>query len=210
MGEVFYHGTFRLFDSFDLSHALEGDGKVKFGYGVYVTSQYSSAAHYSGANKDGNAHYVYTVEVPERTSDNWIAFKQAVNPVIIGKADKRLADMMPGTSVPEKVTGDGKDFRIWLGETLKPASSVVARKQSELTAQDKQFIKLTQEKAASSFLMEIGVDFIEWPYNWKKPEAGTNRAVLDDSKVKVLKIETVELDGKDKLIEGSQKLVKEF
>ena len=28
--ETFYHGTARLFDKFDLSHALEGDGKVKF------------------------------------------------------------------------------------------------------------------------------------------------------------------------------------
>lgn len=43
--ETFYHGSTRLFDSFDLSHALEGDGKIKFGYGVYVTSSYDSAAH---------------------------------------------------------------------------------------------------------------------------------------------------------------------
>ena len=28
--ETYYHGTARLFDKFDLSHALEGDGKVKF------------------------------------------------------------------------------------------------------------------------------------------------------------------------------------
>lgn len=32
--EIFYHGSGVLFDDFDLSHALEGDGKVKFGYGV--------------------------------------------------------------------------------------------------------------------------------------------------------------------------------
>lgn len=31
---IFYHGTPKLFDRFDLFHALEGDGKVKFGYGV--------------------------------------------------------------------------------------------------------------------------------------------------------------------------------
>lgn len=28
--ETYYHGTARLFDKFDLKHALEGDGKVKF------------------------------------------------------------------------------------------------------------------------------------------------------------------------------------
>lgn len=50
--DIFYHGSHILFDEFDLSHALEGDGKVKFGYGVYVTSSYNSAAHYSGADPD--------------------------------------------------------------------------------------------------------------------------------------------------------------
>lgn len=50
--DIFYHGSHVLFDEFDLSHALEGDGKVKFGYGVYVTSSYNSAAHYSGADPD--------------------------------------------------------------------------------------------------------------------------------------------------------------
>ena len=45
--QTFYHGTSVLFPKFDLSHALEGDGKVKFGYGVYVTSHYRSAAHYA-------------------------------------------------------------------------------------------------------------------------------------------------------------------
>lgn len=35
--ETFYHGTSALFKKFDLARALEGAGKVKFGYGVYVT-----------------------------------------------------------------------------------------------------------------------------------------------------------------------------
>ena len=47
---TYYHGSPKIFDRFDLAHALEGDGKVKFGYGVYVTSHYRTAAHYSGAN----------------------------------------------------------------------------------------------------------------------------------------------------------------
>ena len=34
---IFYHGSSILFPKFDLSHALEGDGKVKFGYSVYLT-----------------------------------------------------------------------------------------------------------------------------------------------------------------------------
>ncbi len=36
--QAFYHGTSAgLFGRFSLDHALEGDGKVKFGWGVYVT-----------------------------------------------------------------------------------------------------------------------------------------------------------------------------
>lgn len=43
-----YHGTLAgIFDSFSLGHALEGDGKVKFGWGVYVTEKYGTAAHYA-------------------------------------------------------------------------------------------------------------------------------------------------------------------
>ena len=63
--QTFYHGSSVLFTKFDLSHALEGDGKVKFGYGVYVTSHYRSAAHYAGANPAATQFYVYTVEVPD-------------------------------------------------------------------------------------------------------------------------------------------------
>lgn len=50
---IFYHGSSVLFDTYDLSHALEGDGKVKFGWGVYVTEKYSTAAHYA-FNKRGH------------------------------------------------------------------------------------------------------------------------------------------------------------
>ena len=67
------------------------------------------------------------------------------------------------------------------------------------------------EKAASEYLLGIGVDLIEWPYNWQKPEEEKNFAVLSDGKVRVLRIDKVELDSKNhQLIEGSQTLVKEF
>jgi hypothetical protein len=33
-----------LFKKFDIAHALEGDGKAKFGFGTYVTESYTSAA----------------------------------------------------------------------------------------------------------------------------------------------------------------------
>lgn len=179
--ETFYHGSCVLFPKFDLAHALEGDGKVKFGYGVYVTSHYRSAAHYAGANPAAKEHFVYTVEVPSMKEDNYIAFKQAVNPAIVGRAEKKL-----GENIPVKFLDDGKEFRKFLAKKLTGK------------------VDLEGEKAASAFLLSIGVDFIVWPYNWKNPALGTNRAVLDDGKAKIVKVDKVELDKKKQLIEGSE------
>lgn len=184
MNENYYHGTSVLFDKFDLAHALEGDGKVKFGYGVYVTSHFSSAAHYAGANPAASHLYVYTVEVPEKREDNFIAFKQAVHPSILQRAKAAL-----GEAIPDKITLDGKEFRKFLAKRLTG------------------HVDLQGEKAASAFLDNIGVDFIEWPYNWRNPQLGTNRAILNDQKVRILRIDEVSLDDKKHFIEGSERQV---
>lgn len=180
----FYHGSSALFDRFDLSNVLEGDGKVKFGYGVYLTSSFKSAAHYSGANKDATTHYVYTVEISEITPDNHIAFKQPVNRDIVKRAEHKLE-----ISIPEKFTLDGKDFRKFLAKTLGGGSDIQS------------------EKLASEFLNSIGVEYITWPYSWKNPDLGLNVAVLDENKLKIVKIEQVELDAKQQLIPDSVKEV---
>lgn len=181
--ETFYHGSTVLFPSFDLDHALEGAGKVKFGYGVYVTSHYSSAAHYADSKDDPNApHYVYTVEVPAITDENYIAFREEVKPIVLSRAESKL-----GCEIPAKAKADGKEFRKFLAKTLTGKTDLEA------------------EKAASKFLVSIGVEMIIWPYSWTNPAKGTNRAILDERKVKITKVEQVELNAKKQLIEGSQK-----
>ena len=180
--QTFYHGSSALFDRFDLTHILEGDGKVKFGYGVYLTSSFRSAAHYSGANKRATAHYVYTVEVPDLTDDNRIDFKKPVNPDIIRRAENKMS-----CAIPQKVTLDGKDFRKYLAKRLGGGSDIQS------------------ERLASEFLNSIGVEFITWPYNWKNPDLGLNVAVLNDSKIKIIKIQQVELDAKQQLVPDSEK-----
>lgn len=196
---VFYHGSPSLFDSFDLAHVLKGAGKVKFGYGVYLTSNYASAAHYSGANKEAEHHYVYTVEVPDLTATNHIDFKQPVHPDIIRKVEQQL-----GMEIPEKVKSDGKDFRKFLAKHFERHILIDLAAGASL----KEALHLAGEQAASDFLNSIGVDFITWPYSWKNPELGTNVAVLDENKVKILKIDEVALDAKQKLINGSEKEVR--
>lgn len=182
---IFYHGSSTLFPKFDLSHVLEGDGKVKFGYGVYLTNSFKSAAHYSDTkSRPSDTHYVYTVEVPDLTDDNHIDFKKPVHPDIIRRAELKLDSM-----IPEKFKLDGKDFRKYLAKKLGGGSDIQS------------------EKLASEFLNSIGVEFITWPYNWKNPDLGLNVAVLDDNKVRITKIHQVELDQKKQLVPNSEKEV---
>ena len=181
---IYYHCSSALFKNFDLKHVLTGAAKVKFGYGVYLTSSFKSAAHYSGANKDADTHYVYTVVIPEITESNHIGFKQPVNPDIVARAQEKL-----GCAIPEKTILDGKEFRKYLAKKLGGGSDVQS------------------EKLASEFLSSIGVDFIIWPYNWKNPAMGLNVAVLDENNVRIIKVEQVELDAKQQLIAGSEKEV---
>ena len=171
--QTFYHGSHKLFDKFDLSHALEGDGKVKFGFGVYVTSKYESAVHYSASNKAATEHYAYTLELPDKTEENYIAFKQMVNTSILAKAEARL-----GHPVPPKYIKDGKDFRKYLAKELTGC------------------IDIEGEKAASKFLVSIGVIFICWPYSWKNPALGDNMAVLDESVISIVKVDKVNPEKK--------------
>ena len=177
---VFYHGTSAApFGRFSLGHALEGDGKCKFGYGVYVTESYESARLYAVKSKAGGDCLVYTVEIPARTADNWIAFGEPVPTPVLARARKSL-----GADIPAKVAADGKEFRIFLacrlGGTKKPT--------------------FDGEKKASAFLDGIGVDFIIWPFNWKKGPDGRflppfNRAVLDADKVRIVSADRLDRDA---------------
>lgn len=199
---LFYHGSSVLFDTYDLSHALEGDGKVKFGWGVYVTEKYSTAAHYAFNKKrpENKDFYVYTVQIPDRTEDNCLSLLKGV-PVtasIVERVEKKL-----GEPVPAEAKVEGIPFRKWLANRLSGNVGPVKKMIDKAT--------VAGEKAAAEFLSSIGVDLIEWPYNWQKPDAEKNMAVLDDRNVKIVCIEKVELDPKGhQLIEGSQQIVKKF
>lgn len=199
---IYYHGSSMLFDTFDLSHALEGDGKVKFGYGVYVAGTYASAAHYAFNKKrpENRDYYVYTVEIPDRTADNCLPLlKQVPVPTsIVARTEEKL-----GEKLPAEATVEGIPFRKYLANRL----TGVEKSLKQMT--DKASVE--GEKAASAFLLSIGVDLIEWPHSWTSPEGEKNMAVLDDAKVRIVRIEQVELDPKGHhLIPGSERLVKAF
>ena len=99
---VLYHGSDKLFDRFDISCALTGNRKGKFGYGIYLSSSFRSAAHYS-YRVDKAQRYVYEVEIPELNDDNSIDFKLKVSDSIIGRAKDRLC-----RDIPDKAKSNGK------------------------------------------------------------------------------------------------------
>ena len=192
--ETFYHGSSVLFKKFDIAHALEGDGKAKFGFGTYVTEAYTSAAHYAHTKKrpDAKDYYAYTLEIPDLTDDNHLFFTTPVHPSIIERTEKAL-----GEQIPDEVRAVGNLFRKYVGNRLMGKTGSV----NKLT--DK--ADLDAEKAAAKFFSEIGLEYFVWPYNWNKPEGLTNRVVLNIDKIRIVRIDKVELDPKKfQLIEGSQ------
>lgn len=197
---TFFHGSSVYFEKFDLSHALEGDGKAKFGYGVYVAGTYESAAHYAFNKKrpDNKDYYVYTVEVPDYNEDNCLSLlkEQPVAESIVRRAEEKL-----GESIPAEAKVEGKFFRKYLANRVTGNTKSVNKMIDKATVE--------REMAASAFLKDIGVELIRWPHSWSNPEGEMNLAVLDEAKVRIVKIEKVELDPeKHQLIPGSEKLIK--
>ena len=195
--EIFYHGTSVLFKKFDIAHALEGDGKAKFGFGTYVTESYTSAAHYAYNKKrpENKDYYVYTLEIPNMTEDNHLFSVRSVHPSIIERTEKKL-----GEQIPEEAKATGKFFRKYVGNRAMGNQGTV-KKLIDNSG-------LEVEKAAAKFFREIGLEYFAWPQAQTKPDGLTNRVVLNIDKIRIVRIDEVEIDPKShKFIEGSQKEV---
>ena len=197
MTETLYHGSCYLFDKFSLSFLGSGEGKSKFGYGIYITSCYKTAALYAtkAAKANGKeSYYVYTVEVPKLTDDNHIFSCKSVNASVVDRVEKAV-----GEAIPDEVKVVGKHFRKYLGNLLIGQRGTIKQMMSKADA--------TAENAVSQFLNSIGAIYLAWPQSQAKPDGETNRALLNEKDIKILKVEQVECDEKNKLIEGSEKLI---
>ena len=190
---IYYHGTSVLFDHFDISHLYEGDGKCKFGVGEYATSVYATAALYAGKGKQ-STYYVYTIEIPDLTDENHIWSAKPVNQSIVDRAEDKLGQL------PDEVKATGKFFRKYIGNLLI-GNKGTAKKMIGMSTEG--------EIAVSKFLYSIGVVALVWPNSQSTPDNGEiNLAILDDSIIKILMIESVELNAKGKFIVGSNTEVK--
>ena len=164
---IFYHGAHHLFDKFTKSCA--GSQGFKCGYGVYLTSVYSFAAQCSSDTNDG--HYVYTVEVPEKTITNHIAYGQPVQSGITAAVQDKL-----GVIFTSKALSDGWKFIGALIDHFKGNAKTITVKHA---------------KQVAELLMAVGVELIEWPYVWTDSSQGVNMTVLDATKAKILGVEKV-------------------
>lgn len=197
---VSYHGSSVLFDRFDLSHVTEGDGKIKFGYGVYVTERYNTAAHYA-FNKhrpEEDTYYVYTVEIPELNDTNSLYFdpKLPVPVDVIARVEKGLGEKVPGYA-----TRLMKELRRYLANRLSGRTL----SEGKMTAPDMKDI--SGEREAARFLQTVGYIGYRWPVLWTKPEGEMNYAVFNEENARILRVDKVALDKKHQLVEGSQVLI---
>ena len=195
--ETLYHGSCHLFDKFSLSFLGSGEGKSKFGHGIYITSSYKTAVLYASKAAKANGKeccYVYTIEVPMLNNDNHIFSCKAVNASVVDRIEKVI-----GEAIPDEVKRAGKYFRKYLGNLLIGQRATVKQMMAKADA--------TAENAVSQFLNSVGVIYLAWPQSQAKPDGETNRALLNEKEIKILKIEQVECDDKNKLIEDSKKLI---
>lgn len=195
--ETFYHGSCHLFKKFSLSFLGSGDSKSKFGQGIYITSSYKTAALYASKAAKANGKdscYVYTVEVPLLTDDNHIFSCKPVNADVAQRAEKAISE-----AIPDEVKSAGKLFRKYLGNLLTGQRSTIKKMMSKADT--------VAENAVSEFLNKIGIVYLAWPQSQTKPDGDTNRAVLNEEDIKILKIEQVKCNEKNKFIEGSEKLI---
>ena len=85
-----------------------------------------------------------------------------------------------GVKAPENIKAAGKEFRKWIGTTLTGAKKA-------------DFI---EEKKAAELLESIGVHYNVWPQAQSKPDGFKNIAVFDASRVKIVKVEEIEIESK--------------
>ena len=195
--ETLYHCTCYLFDKFSLSFLGSGEGKSKFGHGIYITSSYKTAALYASKAAKANGKeccYVYTIEVPMLNNDNHIFSCKAINASVVDRIEKVI-----GEAIPDEVKRAGKYLRKYLGNLLIGQRATVKQMMAKADA--------TAENAVSQFLNSVGVIYLAWPQSQAKPDGETNRALLNEKEIKILKIEQVECDNKNELIEDSKKLM---
>jgi hypothetical protein len=135
--------------------------------------------------------------------------------IIISRVEERLGEVLPDyiKGSGRVADAEGKDKGVSLGKFLRKyiahRLSGVPKEKLDTDKKVGKKTKLAAEIKASEFLLSLGVLFIEWPQGtWGKyPDCKKNIAVLDPSKIKVVKVEEVDLDKDAEYVDGSRRPV---
>jgi len=120
-------------------------------------------------------HYLYTVEIPDLKDGEYLVSAKPVDESIVAAVESKL-----GVKAPENVKAAGKEFRKWIGTIITGAKKA----------------GFQEEKKAAELLESIGVHYNVWPQAQSKPDGFKNIAVFDASRVKIVKVEEIEIESK--------------
>jgi len=189
--QTFYHGTSKLFKQFDPKGTIgTGEGKSKFGWGVYLAAKYDSAVLYSGKGGGFMApdHYVYTVEIPDITPDTYLIQCMPVPAWIVEAFEAEIA---PLGEKRDEITAWGLDFRKEMEAGIYAKHHDGIRPKTEAEVAEGQAL-------AAEWMMAHGLIGTCWPQG-KWPDKGEGRqpkeyklAVFDGADIHIAKIERVE------------------
>ena len=120
--------------------------------------------------------------------------RRVVNADIVNRVEDTI-----GEAMPEEVKSAGKLFRKYLGNLLTGQRTTIKKMASKADS--------TAECAVAEFINKIGIVYLAWPQSQTKPDGDTNRAVLNANDIRIVKVEQVDVDEKNKLIEGSERVI---
>lgn len=195
--KTYYHGTSKLFKEFrPLETIGTGEGKSKFGWGIYLTSSYATAVLYSGKGPGREAadHYIYSADIPdpEENQDKYFVLHKPVPQDLIKLVESEIGPIEDRTA-----TEWGNDFRNALETMLFVKAN--GRKPKDKADSGK------AQKLAADWFYSHGIIGLIWPQSsWpKKGEVKVveklNIAMFNSADTHICKIERVDVEFKAKI-----------
>ncbi len=185
MSDIFYHGTHApLFGRFSSDHLREGSGRIRYGFGHYVTEDIGHALHYAAKGATGPSVLLYTVEVPSLAPDNHITYHEPVDPSILASVGAAL-----GVEIPAPIAADGLEFRKFVACRVEGSNRNSPSPEGE--------------KKASEFFDGLGVVCAVWAFKWKKDAQGRSlppfdRAIFNPANIRVISVDRVDREAASK------------
>lgn len=175
-----FHGSQHDFIKFQSKSIGTGEGSQSFGYGLYFTDNIDVAKSYA-ERLAKDVGYLYTVEVVKGNFIDWLApIKDSLREIIIEKAKEVGVTEMP----IKKLLIKGK-----ITTKYAPIEEAIKYFPNYKFLYENLVLLFGNDKKASNFLNEIGIDGITYPVGivYKELKAnGTNYVIFDENHVKVI------------------------